>query len=477
MSINHAFRKKSYLGKVVYLDMNTKDIIATGHGQFNVDAMSMNVSLTAHVAGRFRRIMVILLTSEGYVAPFVTYRQTLLLNMPIDTTYEMSAYLRWPSNTDILSITRQFSSIDIIVQAQHSKDSVQSRLYEGGITTRLGLRATASQLGQAAHKGISIELSAGYTLHRGNQTSRSRYQANLDTYMKYHFRKLGAEAGFRIGDIGRALLAFKLYWITNHDMTDCTISTIKLGDFMTLTLADNKLHARSMTAGVYRAVPVIQTRQNVDDLAKMAHFFFNPQRRRTLSPSSKAGLAFVRIIDHRFKVKGAIFDMDIASLIFALQSLSESIAESEIKKQNKATARETREGVRRVLEQITSIEDTLPAVVASFYQRSENEIYNAVARPTFMQSLEVSLEKLDIDIKKYRTMLRSIDKARRQVVHSEGYNVDFLLNLLAHSAVRTKVGSDGLARSVIVTKGVSSIDKLYLLLREMIRSYFNQYGH
>lgn len=72
-------------------------------------------------------------------------------------------------------------------------------------------------------------------------------------------------------------------------------------------------------------------------------------------------------------------------------------------------------------------------------------------------------------------MLRAIDKARRQVVHSEGYNAEFLLNLLAHSAVRTKVDSDGLARSKIVTKGVSDIDKLYMLLREMTRSYFNQY--
>src|SRR5690606_32680518 len=100
-----------------------------------------------------------------------------------------------------------------------------------------------------------------------------------------------------------------------------------------------------------------------------------------------------------------------------------------------------------------------------------------LARPTFMRSLEVSLAKLQIDIKQYQQMLRSIDKARRQVVHSEGYNAEFLLNLLAHSTVKTRVGDDGLARSVIVKQKTSEIGKLYALLKKMVRNYFDQYNY
>lgn len=72
-------------------------------------------------------------------------------------------------------------------------------------------------------------------------------------------------------------------------------------------------------------------------------------------------------------------------------------------------------------------------------------------------------------------MLRAIDKARRQVVHSEGYSVEFLLNLLARSTIKTRVGDDGLVQSMIVKQRVSEIEKLYALLRKMVRSYFNQY--
>lgn len=78
-----------------------------------------------------------------------------------------------------------------------------------------------------------------------------------------------------------------------------------------------------------------------------------------------------------------------------------------------------------MLDAIHSLRDAVPEEVAAFYVRSENEIYKLISRPTFMQSLEISLRKLDIDIEKYRPMLRAIDKARRQVVHSEGYNAEF----------------------------------------------------
>ena len=72
--------------------------------------------------------------------------------------------------------------------------------------------------------------------------------------------------------------------------------------------------------------------------------------------------------------------------------------------------------------------------------------------------------------------LKNIDKARRQVVHSEGYDADFLLNLLAHSTVKTKIGNDGLVHSTLVSAKVSEMDKLYLLLKRMIRGYFDRYN-
>jgi hypothetical protein len=231
-----------------------------------------------------------------------------------------------------------------------------------------------------------------------------------------------------------------------------------------------------MDGAMSSTVPRVSKNMRAEQLAKMTHFFLNPRKKKTLAASSKVGLAFVRVIDYRYGVKNAMLDMDIASLIFALQSLAEGVAETDIRRQNKATAKQTKQGIQEVLESIKQIEDALPVSVANFYLRPKAAIYSLVARPTFMTSLETALSGLNIDIMPYRSMLKNIDKARRQVVHSEGYDADFLLNLLAHSTVKTKIGNDGLVHSTLVSAKVSEMDKLYLLLKRMIRGYFDRYN-
>ena len=47
--------------------------------------------------------------------------------------------------------------------------------------------------------------------------------------------------------------------------------------------------------------------------------------------------------------------------------------------------------------------------VRDFYLRPENDIYTLIARPTFMQSLQIALAKFDINIADYQPMLKSID--------------------------------------------------------------------
>jgi hypothetical protein len=162
--------------------------------------------------------------------------------------------------------------------------------------------------------------------------------------------------------------------------------------------------------------------------------------------------------------------------IWLVKTDSNGVAETDIRRQNKATAKQTKQGIQEVLESIKQIEDALPVSVANFYLRPKAAIYSLVARPTFMTSLETALSGLNIDIMPYRSMLKNIDKARRQVVHSEGYDADFLLNILAHSTVKTKIGNDGLVHSTLVSAKVSEMDKLYLLLKRMIRGYFDRYN-
>ena len=98
-----------------------------------------------------------------------------------------------------------------------------------------------------------------------------------------------------------------------------------------------------------------------------------------------------------------------------------------------------------------------------------------MTRPTFMKSLKIALDKLGIDISDYKSLLKSINSARRQVVHSEGYDVEFLLNLLTNTVTQDNLrGKDADSPPKIIRKN-SEINELYKLLRLMIKRFFDTF--
>lgn len=85
-------------------------------------------------------------------------------------------------------------------------------------------------------------------------------------------------------------------------------------------------------------------------LIKMTRFFINPNRQKTLESYSKIGLAFTRIIDYRFHTNSNVFHMNIANLIFALQSFAEGIAENELKKQHRKSKNEIIKSIEKAIQ-------------------------------------------------------------------------------------------------------------------------------
>ena len=79
-------------------------------------------------------------------------------------------------------------------------------------------------------------------------------------------------------------------------------------------------------------------------------FFINPNRQKTLGSYSKIGLAFTRIIDYRFHTNSNVFHMNIANLIFALQSFAEGIAENELKKQHRKSKNEIIKSIEKSIQ-------------------------------------------------------------------------------------------------------------------------------
>lgn len=92
-----------------------------------------------------------------------------------------------------------------------------------------------------------------------------------------------------------------------------------------------------------------------------------------------------------------------------------------------------------------------------------------------MQSVHVALEKLGIDEKEYSSVIKEINKARQQVVHSQDYNGQFLIDLLTQNKVTVDKNGNGEVVSMAFGIKTGGLDKLYDLITKMIRAYLDQY--
>lgn len=461
-------RNNLYIGEAFYLDAESKEIIASGYGQFDTITSELTASMTFLASGKFDKVLIIIKSRNDCIAPFVFYNKTLIQGAPENITYNIRAYLHWqPTEADSLTMPlRKYSSAHITILAQHAPDNLGFQSHAAGMSGQLIKRAVSTKLDSSIHRGVRASIFAGYATKINSSQVRDEPPIQLESQLRYSFTC--QKYPFSFNNLGNILLAFQLYWISFFDSTDCTIDSIRLGDGVRLYLANPHLYALSTSL----PSPRIQSQMHADNLTKMAYFFLNPDHHKKLGSSSKIGLAFSRLIDYRFRTSSNAVHMNITSLIFALQSFAEAVAEREVRRQNRSTKQQTIHSIQKVLAAIKSIKPELADDVRDFYLRPEKDIYKLIARPTFMQSLQIALAKFNIDIASYQPMLKSIDSARRQIVHSEGYSVEFLLNLLTYTIVQMESGNK-LSRPGGIIRKDSDVDKLYQLLRLMTMRYFD----
>lgn len=454
------------IGEAYYFDTTTKCIVAKGFGQFEADRHHLKAELSTTVAGSYDRLFIIIKTRSHYITPFAFYRKHLSENSVYNPTYDVRAYLTWPANVGIEFIFQQATTINILINAEHAPDTVITNVGTKNISSKLTKQAVTSRICQVDYKNINLTISATHSIIRASKSIEDTDKSRLQSHLNYAFSQ--TKSSFRITDIGKILLAFQLYWISNFDNTHCFIQSVELCGIATLHLANPHLEAISSA----NSRPAIRLRDpiNAPPLIKMAHFFINPNHQKALGSYSKIGLAFTRIIDYRFHTDSNVFYMNITNLIFALQSFAEGIAENELKKQHKKTKNEIIKGIEKAIH-LVQISSDIPDDVKKFYTKPTNAVYHLLTRPTFAQSLDIALEKLDINIEHYETMLKSIQKARRQVVHSEGYNVEFLLSILTGTVSQMEIGEKSPKVKAVNNNG--QLEKLYILLREMIIKYFD----
>ena len=105
-------RNNLYIGEAFYLDAESKEIIASGYGQFDTTTSELTASMTFLASGKFDKLLIIIKSRNDYIAPFVFYNKTLIQGAPENITYNIRAYLHWRSTEmDGLTIPlRKYSS-------------------------------------------------------------------------------------------------------------------------------------------------------------------------------------------------------------------------------------------------------------------------------------------------------------------------------------------------------------------------------
>ena len=88
-------RNNLYIGEAFYLDAESKEIIASGYGQFDTITSELAASMTFLSSGKFDKVLIIIKSRNDYIAPFVFYNKTLIRGAPENIAYNIRAYLHW----------------------------------------------------------------------------------------------------------------------------------------------------------------------------------------------------------------------------------------------------------------------------------------------------------------------------------------------------------------------------------------------
>ncbi len=467
---NTIFKKEIHFGEAYIINAYDGTVIATGQGQFNTEKLKLHTYFNSDAMGNHEDVMLVLKTDAGYFSPLRIFTKTILPMGGNTWIRDMDTFLHWPSTKSLEYVTKTFSSFDVFIKTAHEKET--SKTDKDHTESTVTQRAVRKKLETAQYGSYTVTAGATY----GQRWNRSNVDNIFQLLPRLYFTIETKDApSLTIRDIYKLLDAYRLYWINSHDYTDAEITAIRLGDIQCFT-KDFTLKARASNDTQYCEFLGVNDAKEVEYLAKLAHFYMNPKSNKRLSTSSKVGLAFSRMIGYRFHEPHRKIDYIVIDLVFSLQSMLEEIADKAISDANKQTAAVTKAGIEKVLAQIKLIEDNLPQNVRDFYLGdSVSRIQEFVTRPTFMESVHVALDKLGIDETEYLPVIKEINKARQQVVHSEKYSGQFLIDLLTQGDTTVEKNEDGEIISMAFGIKVGSLDKLYDLIKKMIRAYLDQY--
>lgn len=459
MNPEKVLRKEEYVGKAYFIDLETSQIIGEGEGVFLVNQEKLFTHESSKEFGHYQRTVVVLEAGECCFMPEDIRERTLFGEMA--DSYSMSSFFYWPKTMGPLHFLGSFEVI-----------TIRTTGMQNGVAQTLGQKvATLTQKGEYKKLGKESFGNFNLDLRTMYSTSWGGENPHIDYYFQFIFTIQNHSLNWR--DIFKVGWSFRLYWLLNFDYTDVEIKWLNLGGDLYYLPKVRVLKAFRSNVIEYQKYPHVDDDFHLQLFAKTSSFLFNLENKKEWGESSKVGLALSRITNHRYSRRDLSLESEAVNLIFALQAFLESLAQGTAKTLQKSSKGEIVEGIEKVLAQIESVKESLPLEVSQFYLKKPNEIYSLISRPTFQESVKKIFEELGISYAEYESLIKDIDQTRRQIVHSEGYNLEFLVNTLLSRGV-VDIVADKNSTSMTFGHKEGGLDKLYTLTRRIALGFFKE---
>jgi hypothetical protein len=462
-NLTRAKIKPTYDGLVSILNLKTGDVVAEASGHFDVSLQVLTIGFEIENLLQLEEYLPVIKTEDGYFSPsriqsgtFVSFGGFASFERK---AFSMESYFNWPTSAGLKHIIKAYSQVTIYIKGLHARpESKVSDQRDVSVTQR----AVSKAFGQDLYGDFNVEVKSRWATVGGTVNANFVYQVKTDK----------TELSFR--DWIKLLSAFKLYWLLQHDFTDCKIISIELGDGLSLFLGDYELRANKRNVQGYKDSPDINDDFNPLLLAKTLNFFKNDTIDPKKGYASKISLALNRLLYYRFTERVYRLEDEAVELIFALDGFTAQLTKDELKKRNRARKSEIKESIEKVLKLIDDNKADIIPAVSDFYIKPVEKIYENVIRLSFKDSTRLCFELLGIDYDTYEDLISVMDRARQQVVHSQNYDSEYLIEaLLTRGVIDVQDTAEG--QTITFGQSTGKLDEFYDLLKLVAAKYFNKY--
>lgn len=453
--------KQNYVGIVHIYDLKSKKVLLQGGGHFDVENRKLDILFDCDEVYKDVEWVPILQTEQGYFCPAQSQKGHLVgsgvFTYDHRKKFGMSSFFHWKAEKGIDHITTSFDTATIEVAGQ-SGNSPLTKFSDTWQTAEMTTKGEYKDIEEYKVGDLAVKVRATYTSGRKSVEQRVRF---ITTSTKKIFTRT---------DWAPLANAFRLYWLFQHDRTNCNTLIFCLGDDLDLVTDIMQLSAYDDNTEIVADALRVESSMNIQLLADTVDFFMNQAKTK-----GHGGIefGFYRLLGYRFGTGTKRIGDDLLDLVFALDGFCADTNKSAQRKLTRPEKEAVRASIQKVLENIEEIKDALDARVYEFYNKPTDKIYESITRKPYRESVQQCFETLGMNYDEHEEVIIAVDKIRQLFVHGKGYETDDLAKkIYTHGTTTINESADSGEMQIIFGQATGLSDRYYKMVRQLFKSYF-----